>query len=426
MRNFIFDGVGTGKTKRALNLIDEAGVDGLIVICPASVISTTWARQIPKWSPRDSVAYRGAFRDQALRCFPDKVLVMSYEMADKIDLRKIRHKYSLIVDESHYCKNPRSKRSKAVRKLSDHAEHLLMLTGTPTRKDLEDIYGQTMILYPDKQERMKQLGEAFDTLGSFRSAFGVPHTQWINGRATDKWSYPDNSANRVANILSNYVLPMRTSDIEVPAYEMMQVQRRPEEIEAFTKWDKERELNDEVYAATASAKANKLAQLDDGFAYDVNHHAYRFGGSKVERVLTAVITEKIGKGKPVLVWVKYKAVADVLLPRRDCMSVLSFVGLDDAERARAAAGLTMIVGNYQSVGTGVDGLQDYMSTQIWVDLPYTYADFSQANARLVRRGQSDTPRIVVLDTDVNRSIMDVVEGRRTLDAMVKEPILKDK
>jgi len=81
----------------------------------------------------------------------------------------------------------------------------------------------------------------------------------------------------------------------------------------------------------------------------------------------------------------------------------------------------LIVANPQSMGTGVDGLQHLIKDQIWLDLPWTYADWEQANRRLVRRGSpyQGQQRILVPDTPWNRKVMDVIEGRKTLDDIIK-------
>ena len=48
MRAFIFDEAGTGKTKRSMDLLDDA--EHILVICPASVVKTAWLPQISQWS----------------------------------------------------------------------------------------------------------------------------------------------------------------------------------------------------------------------------------------------------------------------------------------------------------------------------------------------------------------------------------------
>ena len=411
MRRFIFDAMGTGKTKRALDITAEDRL--VIVICPASVINT-WLKQTPQWSDRTAFAYRGTMRRRMLESALTSehgLLAMSYEMTHGFRVADLPKNFTLIVDESHYVKNPRSQRSQAVRAFSDRAERVLLMTGTPTRKDLEDLYGQCNVLYPKRNDRIKHFGEAFGSLTAFRKAYGTPSVLWINGVARTKWSYADSMASRVASIIAGDVLPVRLSDIKAPDEEWIPAPKTDEELQAFMKWDRERELTDDVYAASASAAAGKLAQLDDGFAYDVDGRPYRFGDSKMRAVVDYVERNDI---KRLLVWCRYKASAEAFLTRGAAMLATEFLQSprDDVR---------FIVGNFQSMGTGVDGLQKLISQQCFIDLPYTNADYTQAIARLVRRGQCDTPRLYVVDTLVNRRIMDVIKGRKRLDEITSEP-----
>ena len=412
MRSFIFDQMGTGKTKRALDIIADDGL--AVVICPAGVIDT-WLKQVPQWSNRTAYAYRGATRRHMLQsALSDThgMLVLSYKMTHGFRVADLPKGFTLIVDESHYVKNPRSQRSQAVRTFSDRADRVLMMTGTPTRKDLEDLYGQCNILFPKRTDRIKHFGEQFASLSAFRKAYGTPSVLWINGVARTKWSYADSMASRVASVIAGDVLPVRLSDMESPDEEWIAAPKTDEELQALVKWDRERELTEDVYAASASAAAGKLAQLDDGFAYDVDGNPYRFGESKMRAVIDHAKRNNIER---LLVWCRYKASASAFLTRHDSMMATEFLSSprDDVR---------FIVGNYQSMGTGVDGLQKLMSQQCFIDLPYTSADYTQAIARLVRRGQRDTPRLYVVDTLVNRRIMEVIKGRKRLDEITREPL----
>jgi len=411
MRRFIFDQMGTGKTKRALDIISDDGL--AVVICPARVIDT-WLKQVPQWSHRTAYAYRGPMGRRMLQsALSDQhgVLVLSYEMASGFRVFNLPKNFTLIVDESHYVKNPRSQRSQAVRTFSDRAERVLLMTGTPTRKDLEDLYGQCNILYPHKSDRIEHFGEAFGSLTAFRKAYGTPTVLWINGVARTKWTYGEGMAARVASIISSDVLPVRLSEYDMPAETWIPAPKTREELNAMEQWDKTRELTDSVYAASASAAAGKLAQLDDGFAYDVEGKPYRFGDSKMR----AVIDHAKRHDLTLLVWCRYKASASAFLSRADSMLATDFL-------ADPKPGVRFVVGNYQSMGTGVDGLQHLLCEQCFIDLPYTAADYEQAISRLVRRGQEDTPRLYVVDTLVNRRIMEVIKGRKRLDEITREPL----
>ena len=412
MRRFIFDSPGAGKTKRSLDITADDRL--VIVICPARVIDT-WLKQTAQWSDRSAFAYRGPMRRRMLESALTAergLLAMSYEMTRDFRVADLPKGFTLIVDESHYVKNPRSERSQAVRLFSDRAGRVLLMTGTPTRKDLEDLYGQCNILYPHKSDRIEHFGEAFGSLTAFRKAYGTPTVLWINGVSRTKWAYGEGMEARVASIISSDVLPVRLSEYDMPAETWIPAPKTLEELNAMEQWDRTRELTDSVYAASASAAAGKLAQLDDGFAYDVDGNPYRFGDSKMRSVIDYAKRNDINR---LLVWCRYKASAAAFLSRSDSMLATDFL-------ADQRPGARFVVGNYQSMGTGVDGLQHLLCEQCFIDLPYTNADYEQAIARLVRRGQQDTPRLYVVDTLVNRRIMEVIRGRKRLDEITREPL----
>lgn len=412
MREFIFDEAGTGKTKRSMDLLDDA--EHILVICPASVVKTAWLPQIRQWSYGKAMT----IEDYRTHGWPDdyRFLVVSYNMASK--LGEVPDGFSLIIDESHMVKNPHSGRSKTVKDISRHARNVLMLTGTPAPKDLEDLYGQTTIMYPNATDRTRLLGEAWRTLGTFRSWYGSPYTMNIQGRTIIKYKYRQPMVENACRCLRKLVLDIRCGDNPLPIVEWLPCPKTEQEDMAFEQWEGTGRLSDSVYAANASAIAVKLAQLDDGFAYATENRteAYWFGRSKIDAVREMVRTRQ--EPTPLLVWTRFKAVRDEIQRAwTPCTDAKTYLTMTPREQSK----YRVIIANPQSMGVGVDGLQHLMKDQLWLDLPWTYADWEQANRRLVRRGSphQGEQRIHVADTPWNRKVMDVIEGRKTLDDIVK-------
>lgn len=412
MRAFIFDEAGTGKTKRSMDLLDDA--EHILVICPASVIKTAWLPQISQWSHGKTLT----IEDYRKHGWPEdyRFLVVSYNMAAQLD--EVPDGFSLIVDESHMVKNPRSGRSKIVKGISDLAQNVLMLTGTPAPKDLEDLYGQTVVMYPHAKDRTILLGDSWRTLGAFRLRYGTPYTMSMQGRTVTKYAYTQPKVKEACGQLQQLVLDIRRGNNPLPQVEWLPSPKTSQEQSAFEQWTNTHQLTADVYAASASAAAVKLAQLDDGFAYKTDPYrgAYRFGVSKLETVYAEA--KRRDHPTPLLAWTRFKAVRDEIYNTwTPCTDAKTFLTMTAQERGK----YRLIVANPQSMGTGVDGLQHLMKDQIWLDLPWTYADWEQANRRLVRRGSpyQDQQRILVPDTPWNRKVMDVIEGRKTLDDIIK-------
>ena len=146
----LFCEMGTGKTKIALDFCGamylKTGVRRVVICCPKSVISV-WRLEIRKHVP-DHIREHIRF------------VVINYEQLPDLErkgdlyegrvhvLKKFLEgeKSILICDESHLCKKPSARRSKAAYQLSKVATHKLLLTGTKLTKDVLDLYMQFKIL----------------------------------------------------------------------------------------------------------------------------------------------------------------------------------------------------------------------------------------------------------------------------------------
>ncbi|MFL5859177.1 MAG: SNF2-related protein, partial [Solirubrobacteraceae bacterium] len=112
---FLADEQGLGKTVEALTAIEADGAFPAVVICPASM-KLGWERETRRWLPHRSVTVvqgRSAVPSAA------EITIVNYEVvaAHHQTLARGRPR-ALIVDESHYCKNPQAKRTQAVRRLA--------------------------------------------------------------------------------------------------------------------------------------------------------------------------------------------------------------------------------------------------------------------------------------------------------------------
>lgn len=101
-----------------------------IIVCPA-FLQSNWQREIEKWSKFES-CYR----------------IFSYDtfwrLPTKVQLTRI-----LIIDEAHYIKNRRAKRTEAVVDAANWAERVILLTGTPIgNRNILDLYTHLCCLDP--------------------------------------------------------------------------------------------------------------------------------------------------------------------------------------------------------------------------------------------------------------------------------------
>lgn len=159
------DDMGLGKTTTAIAAWRRvAETKRALVICPKSV-KLNWADEVEKvcGSTVRVYVYDGtpanranviAYMRNAIDNQHDAVAIVNYDMlrtlspeAERVIDDWIRGQ-TLICDEFHYCKDHKSRRSQAVKRLADTSSFRLGLTGTPVRNTVEDLFSQIEILQP--------------------------------------------------------------------------------------------------------------------------------------------------------------------------------------------------------------------------------------------------------------------------------------
>src|SRR3954469_9608605 len=145
-RAFLADEQGLGKTVQALAALEADDAFPAIVVCPAS-LKLNWAREAERWLPHRSVAVV-----EGRSAVPPRgdITILNYEIvaAHREALARGRPR-ALVVDESHYVKNPHAKRTQAVRRLAAGIPEdglRLALTGTPVLNHAEELVAQLRVL----------------------------------------------------------------------------------------------------------------------------------------------------------------------------------------------------------------------------------------------------------------------------------------
>jgi hypothetical protein len=164
-RLFLADEQGLGKTIQALATVQADLAYPAVVVCPAS-LKLNWLREIEAWLPeRKAIALTGRSKQEFSGA---DLIVLNYEIAGAhVEALGALSPRALILDESHYVKNPAAVRTKAVLALSDELgpDALRMaLTGTPVVNRPAELAPQLRAL--------DRLGE-YGTMASFRRGYAT-------------------------------------------------------------------------------------------------------------------------------------------------------------------------------------------------------------------------------------------------------------
>ncbi|MDO9408258.1 DEAD/DEAH box helicase [Patulibacter sp.] len=205
-RSFLADEQGLGKTVQALATLEVDGAYPAVVVCPAGM-KLTWEREAAKWLPHRRVAVlhgRGQVqwepRDAerpTLKAVADRpnpfatpldvsgfaeprdadIVVLNYEIVEAhLDPLAARVPRAVVFDESHYCKQPTAKRTKAAMKLSKsvHPDGLrLALTGTPVLNQPRELTAQLRLI-----DRLKDFGSGAELARRFKGPESHDRLHW--------------------------------------------------------------------------------------------------------------------------------------------------------------------------------------------------------------------------------------------------------
>lgn len=122
----IGDDMGLGKTIQAIGIINlNASIKSIVVVCPAS-LKLNWKRELNKWlvAPLTvAIAKSGEAWPTA------NVVIVNYDILHKFTANLSQPHDMAIVDECHYVKNDKARRSKMTYAIN--AERHVFMSGTP-------------------------------------------------------------------------------------------------------------------------------------------------------------------------------------------------------------------------------------------------------------------------------------------------------
>ena len=413
-RTFLADEQGLGKTIEALAALQADGAFPAAVVCPASM-KLVWQRECERWLPGRSVAVvhgRGEDGWVGSAAGAADVVLCNYDIleahAERLAGRGLR---AAVFDESHYCKDPRRKRTKAAIALAESVAGdglRLALTGTPIVNRPKDIVAQLRLV-----GRLSDFGSGAGLGRRFRGAAALDRLHWnlrahCYVRRTKADVLPQLPAKRFASVpveLDN-AAEYRLAEADVIAW------LRTQPLDLRT-----------VEARVAAAlRAEQLARLN---------YLRRLAARGKLRAAIAWIEDFTASGEPLVVFAHHREVQRALLEHfPDAAHVL---GDDDlAERAAAVDdfqrpdGPLLIVCSMQAASQGITLVR--ASNVAFVELDWTPSRHDQAEDRCHRIGQQDavTAYYLLASETIDEQMASVLQRKRgVIDAVTDGRRLAD-
>lgn len=396
------DEPGLGKSAQAIAACDANDLQKILVICPAS-LRGNWAREFSKFQrkTRSLDAVFGKLPAGA------DVTIVSYEYATR-DPGALAGAYeALILDESHYLKSPKAKRTQAIfgedcdriGGIAENCDRVYCLSGTPAPNDPSELWPTVRALTPESVEK-RQLGY-WGFVNRYcktrDNGFGL---QIVGGR-----NLPELKERLAAFILRRKkedVLPQLPT-LRLEAMYMDCVSSR--ELSALTK-----EFGGQIEAA--------LADGIEGLSKIAPHVAQlrRLTGMlKVAGVVEAVGNE-ISNGGKIVLFAYHRDVIDELFDAfEDHGAVTVRGGIDPQDKDAAVNAFQndptckVFIGQLQAAGVGLT--LTAASEAIIVESSWVPAENEQACMRIHRIGQRNACRVRFatladsIDEKINRAVM---------------------
>ena len=423
-RCILGDEQGLGKTIEAIGLLTASNALPALVICPAS-LKINWQRELKKFGGLSAVI----LDDKNRAVFPHywqtkkrngralgEVFICNYESLRKFFVTRVKREgrftmksiefserikmfRSVIIDESHKCKNKGTQQSKFVQGICQGKEYVLCLTGTPVVNNNIDLIQQLTIM-----GRLDDFGGYTKFMARYCAGLRkASHLKELN------YLLRKNCFIRRMKKDVLLQLPEKTRSYLVTDIDNMREYKEAERdiINYLIKY--EDADDDKIQRTIRGAIMVKMGLLKQISAR-----------GKVKGAIDIIHNTIDGEdGQKLIVFCYLKEVVEAL--RKEFKGAVSVTGDDNAVQKQAAvdkfqndANCKLIILNYKSGGVGLT--LTAASNVLFVEQPWTAADCVQAEDRAHRNGQKNAVNCVYLlgEGTIDEYMYELIQTKKTI------------
>jgi len=404
----LFLDMGLGKSVIALtaasDMLDEFLINKVLVIAPLRVSNTVWKQEAKKWEHLEhlniAIATGSAKnRIQNLESSAD-IHVINRENVDWL-VRTQKWKWDMvIVDESSSFKSMKSKRFRALRKVTKYMKSVILLTGTPSPNGIVDLWSQIYLI-----DQGARIGK---TMGNFRQRFLHPA-----GYMSYSWEPNEGADIEIQELIKDVCITMSSEDyLELPERINLNeyIDLPPDVREQYKELEKEFLLileGGDIEALSAATLGNKLLQMCNGAVYDSEGVAHTIHDLKI-KALKEIIEDN--PNESFLVAYNYRS-DHVRLSKAFPQGVsLGREGVEIEEWNKGK--IKLMFAHPASAGHGLN-LQKGGSSIVWFGLNWSLELYEQFNARLHRQGQDKPVKVthLIAKDGIDEKVMKALRGK---------------
>lgn len=418
-RAILADQPGLGKTLQAITAAGTTSSGAILVICPAS-LKINWEREIHMVYPEDNVIIisGGAATDHISKA---AWIIINYDILSKHlpmlkEMVKNGEIETIIGDEAHYCKDTKTLRTKAFLSLTEHAQQVYCLTGTPVMNRPIEIFALLKaVKHPLAHSQDK-------TASALRKEFGKRycaayfHQFGRSGRGF--WDETGSSRLPELRALTKDIFLRRTKtevlDLPEKIVSVVPTTLSTEYQRAYdTAWDnylewvanhpEGKDLKN-IMSAQALVELGKLKQV--------------CSLAKISRIVTDV-ENFIEQGEKVIIFSQYTETIKTLAQQLRKEGSVTLTGADDMDMRQAAMdafqndeNCKVFIANMKAGGVGITLTAG--SIVIFADMEWSPEIHRQAEDRAHRIGQTGTVNVYyyIAESTIEEDIIDTLMNKQ--------------
>ena len=396
-RALLADEMGLGKTVQVAAWIKlSKGSKPVLIICPSSVKSH-WRNEISKWAkiPKEDInILRGR---TPIAHLLDPVIIINYDILsywEELLSKKIFR--TIILDEFHYIKNSKAKRTKAARGITRKAANIILLSGTPIINKPIEFFNGLHMLDPANFNSFWDFATRY--CGAKSNGFG--------------WDF-SGSSNRqeLHEILTSTVMIRRKKKDVLDQLPDVTTTAIPMEIKNYKEYKK----LEGAFIELIKQFEGKIPS-DSGTAFEMKK---MLAQSKIESIVEWV-RDFLESDRKLVIFTHHHFVSDRLVEEFRAESIL-IDGRTPVNRRERLVRLfaedpkrQLCVAGIKAIGTGTDGLQRACSDMAVAELPWAPGELAQIIGRIDRMGQeSDKINIyhLLAENTIEEQLIQVVDAK---------------
>lgn len=400
-RLLIGDEPGLGKTLQSIGIVDTASAYPCLVICPSS-LKINWQREFEEFTDKKALVLDNASRTSwpyFLGMGMFHVAIVNYEslkkffvwdikggktftLKDVVFNRDINVFRSVIMDESHWLKDPTAQQTMFTRGIVEGKEWRILLSGTPVVNHAQDLVSQLAI--------MGRLLSDFGGRGKFLAQYGENENL---SELSDKLYDTCMIRREKAKVLTELPDKQRT-DLYVEISNRDEYNLAAADLAAYLR----------EYTECTDREIRRKMRMEALVKFMTLRSLASKG--KVKQA-TDFIKNFLANGKPLIVFCSLKEIVKAL--QKQFPDAVRVTGDDNTAEKQAAVDAfqsgeaQLIICSIKAAGVGLTLTAS--SNVAFVEFPWTYADCCQCEDRAHRIGQKNNVNCYYL---IGRSTIDPV------------------